>query len=245
MNNPRLRGNRPQRRGPFQLGQIPDSVLTEIGKQIVHRLAIGHRDLSGDDFGTIFANAIHGLHRASPLGLADVEYSGCAWSVKTVKATSPFTQRQVRLISGRNSPDYSMGITDPHLDPAATGRAVLSIWNARVNEAMREFEDLRVAVLIRNMQTRDFVLFEEEAQRFVPDEFEWTFNRRHNLEGRDRTTGQHRFTWQPHGSQFTVIRRVPPSARQFSIPQDIPTVNPSAIFAAIQFQPDWIQVHDD
>ena len=168
MTRPRLRGGF-QPRGPYPLGQIPDSVLVEIGKQVVHRLAIGLGDITGDDFGTIFAKAIGGVHRTRPVGIADVQWDGCAWSVKTVKSSKPFeVRRAIRLISGRNSPDYSLGITDPHVDPMATGRAVLSIWNARVEEAMDEHDDLRVVVLVRNIETREFVLFEEEATPVCP-----------------------------------------------------------------------------
>ena len=243
MNEPRLRGTGPRRRGPYPLGQIPDPVLVEIGKQVVHRLAIGLGDITGDDFGTIFAKAIGGVHRPSPLGIADVLWDGCAWSVKTVKESQPFTQTKVRLISGRNSPDYSLGISDPHVDPSETGRAVLSIWNARVNEAMGEFEDLRIAVLVRNIAAREFVLFEEEAQRFTPDDYEWTFNRRNNLEGRDKISGMHRFTWQPHGSQFTVIRELPGSSRHFSIGPNVPLVDPTAILSHVNFQETWIRIH--
>ena len=227
---------------PYPLGAIPDVVLQEIGKQVVHRLAIGFGDITGDDFGTIFAKAIGGVHRAKPQGIADVAWNGCAWSVKTVKATKPFERDSIRLISGRNSPDYSSGITNPHEDPAATGRAVLSIWNARVEEAMAEHNDVRVAVLVRNMAVREFVLFEEAANRFVPDDYEWAFNAHKNLEGYDKVAGTHRFTWQPHGSQFTILRTMPASARQFTIGPNIPVVEPSAILAHVKYRDDWIRI---
>ena len=73
-----------------------------------------------------------------------------------------------RFISGRNSPDYSLGITDPHV-AAATGRAVLA-RNSRINRAMEECEDLRIAFLVRNIAAKEFVLF-EEAARFIPDDY--------------------------------------------------------------------------
>jgi hypothetical protein len=112
---------------------LPDTVLFSIAKQLVHRLAVGHGDITGDDFGTIFANAIGGEHRGSPLGIADVVLNGCAWSIKTVKCNRPYDCRSARFISGRNSPDYSLGISDPRANPEATGRAVLAVWNARVS----------------------------------------------------------------------------------------------------------------
>ena len=238
----RLRGSKPRRSGPYPLGQIPNRILVEIGKQVVHRLAVGLGDITGDDFGTIFAEATGGVHGARPLGIADVVSNGCAWSVKTVKSNRPFRERRVRLISGRNSPDFSAGISDPRNDPAATGEAVLSIWNARVNEAMEEFEDLRIAVLVRNIAAREFLLFEEEAHRYPPRDYCWGFNRKGNLEGRDRVAGKHHFTWQPHGSQFTIIREIPGSARRFSIKPNVPVVDPKVILSHVGFLPGWIDI---
>ena len=203
---------------------------------------MGHGDLIGDDVATMFAECVKGVHRAKPLGVADVEWNGCAWSVKTVQSPRPFDQKYVRLISGRNSPDYSLGITDPHKDPTATWRAVLSIWNARVNEALNAHDDLRTAVLIRNMQTREFVLFEEETHRFAPDDFRWQFNKRGNLEGYDAMAGEHRFSWQPHGSQFTIIRPVPGSARRFSIIPNVPMMEVEAVLKQVGFNLDWIRI---
>jgi hypothetical protein len=192
--DPRLRGKASRRNEPYPLGQFPDKILYEIARQLVHRLAVGHSDITGDDFGTIFANAVGGEHRGRPLGVADVEFSDCAWSVKTVKATLPYEEEGVRLISGRNSPDYSLNISDPHVNPENTGRAVLAIWNARVNEALDYYNDLRIVVMIRNMATRQYRIFEEEAQRFTVTDFSWSFNKRGNLEGHNRLTGEHVFT---------------------------------------------------
>ncbi|MDO8632127.1 MAG: hypothetical protein Q7R41_16710 [Phycisphaerales bacterium] len=207
----------------------------------MHRFAVGHADITGDDFGGIFAKAINGEHRSSPLGIADVTFDNCAWSVKTVGSQAPHQAANVRLISGRNSPDYSLGIHDPHANPEATGRAVLSIWNARVNEALDEYDDLRVAVFIRDMTTRHFLIFEEEAGRFAPGDYQWAFNSNGNLEGSDADR-RHVFTWQPHGSQFTIFRRVPPSARKFRIVPNVPVVTEEAILAYAKFRPDWIEI---
>ena len=226
------------------MGDIPEGVLVGIARQVVHRLAVGHADIDGDDFGTIFAEAIGGgTHLPSPIGLADVLWNGCAWSCKTVKANRPFATPRVRLISGRNSPDYSHGISNPRDDPALTGRAVLSIWNSRVSQAMNECEDLRVVILVRNVASKEFLVFEETPQRFVPDDYEWQFNRNNNLEGRDKVSKVHRFTWQPHGSQFTIIRDVPGSARKFSIDRNVPLVSPNAILASIQFEESWVNIN--
>lgn len=242
-NEPRLRGSARRRRGPYPLGQLPDAVLHELGKQLVHRIAVGQSDISGDDFGTIFASAIGGAHRNSPLGIADVVLGKCAWSVKTIKRPHPFTTTTVRLISGRNSPSYSLGISDPHVNTEQTGHAVLEVWNARINEALVEHNELRVVVMVRNLKSREFLVFEEEAMRFTPADFSWEYNPRGNLEGRNRVDGTHHFTWQPHGSQFTIFRVVPASAQRFSINRDVPTVSFKDILTAVNFDQDWITIH--
>lgn len=239
----RLRGKARRRHEEFPLGDIPDSVIVAMARQFVHRLAIGHADITGDDFGTIFANSIEGTHLSSPLGVADVVKDNAAWSVKTVKVkNNPHETAKVRLISGRNSPDYSMGISDPRKDPAATGRAVLSIWNARVNEALDNYDDLRVLVLVRNFPVRQFMVFEEEAARFTHSDYMWDFNKQGNLEAHDVATGLHRFTWQPHGSQFTIIRHVPAHARKFSINRNVPLIQLEHVLRLTKFDEDWVSI---
>ena len=239
--HPRLRGSASRRTGPYAIGQIPDKVIRAVGRQIVHRLAIGRDDIL-TDVEMIFAEAVGGEHRSSPLGVADVVVGRCAWSVKTIKQPRPFNCQHVRLISGRNSPDYSVGISDPREDIQKTGDAVISIWNARVDEAMDEYGDLRVVVLVRNVATKEFVIFEEEATRFSPGDFLWTVNKRNNFEGRNISDGTHRFTWQPHGGQFTILRRVPGSARKFRITRNVPIATVNDFLNAINYSDDWISI---
>ena len=242
MKAPRLRGQRPRREAPYDLGQLTAKFLRKFGRLIVHRIAIGLGDLSGDDVGTMFADAIGGVHRAKPLGVADVQWNGCAWTVKTVKSPNPFLATRVRLISGRCSPDYSMGIENPHEDPQRTGEAVLSIWNARVDEALNEHRELRTFVLVRNVEAREFVVFEDETVRYVRNDYVWQFNNKGNLEGYDRSSRQHRFTWQPHGSQFTIVRAIPGSARKFSIIANVPRLSANTVLKSVGFRPDWIRI---
>ena len=239
----RLRGGRPRLRGPWPLGSFPRDVITGICKQLVYRMAIGHSDIAGDDFGDIFAKVIGGHHKKSPIGIVDVVRNGNAWSVKTVKCERPFEQKIARLISGRNSPDFSRGIQNPHEDLNATGKAVLDVWNARVNESLSEYDDLRIAVFLRNMSTREFVLFEETAQRYAAGDYVWTKNRGGNLEGRDKATDEHKFTWQFHGSQFTVKRNVPGSAIKFGIKYAPPMLlELEQVLKSAHYSDEWIVI---
>ncbi len=241
---PRLRGDSGRPSGPWPIGQIPDSVIYAIGKEIVYRLAIGYKDISGNEFGNIFADSISGKHYKSPLGLADVALNETAWSVKTVKDNQPHKKRIVRLISGRNSPNYSHGIENAHIDLRKTGQSVLSIWNNRLNEAKSNHYDTRLIVLIRNMEKKEFALFEEEINRHIPGDYKWSKNSRGNLEGRNKADGSHHFTWQSHGSQFTIIRHVPGSVIRFRINHDVPLiVEPNRVLKSIEYNDNWIAIN--
>ena len=117
MQHPKLRDSkRLLTHEPYPISEIPESIIKLIGKKIVYMLCVGYNDLTGDDWGNIFAEAIGGEHLQSPVGIADVVFDKMAWSMKTVKTTNPHrNEASVRLISGRCSPDYSYGITDPHI----------------------------------------------------------------------------------------------------------------------------------
>lgn len=238
---PKLKGQSKRRSGAYPLGEFPPSLAVEIGKHIVHRLAVGHADIKGDDFGGIFASAISGHHRNRPLGIADVTWNGCAWSVKTIHDAQPFTKRVVRIISGRNSPSYSSDISDHYADIQATGRAVLNVWNARVNESLSEHDDLRIFVLIRNVSTLQFTMFEFEATRFIPTHYRWERNKNGNLLGFDVQTDAHAFTWQPHGSQFTILHHVPASAYRFRINRTPGVIEERHVLQLIGFKENWIE----
>jgi hypothetical protein len=240
-NEPKLRGQSKRRDAPHPLGQLPPSLAVEIGKHIVHRLAVGQADITGDDFGVIFAKSISGEHRGKPLGIADVTWKSCAWSVKTVQDKSPFTQTSIRTISGRNSPVFSSGIKDPFADIQATGSAVLEVWNARVNESLNEYDDLRIFIMVRNMSMLEFTLIEIEPTRYVPSEFIWTANKRGNFEAVDKQHNEHRFTWQPHGSQFTVIHHVPASAYRFRITRKPGMLSEEQVLRLSRFEESWIE----
>lgn len=215
-----------------------------VGKRLVYHLAVGATKVSGDDFGDMFARVTGGYHSASSLGLGDVVLADTVWSAKTVMSAKPHRQVLIRLVSGRNSVDYSMGISDPRADIAKTGHAVLSIWNARINELRTKYTDMRLVVLLRNMSTLEFCLFEQPMTVFPPTDYSWELNARDNLEGRDKAGGNHVFTWQPHGSQFTIIRAVPGSARRFTICESPERVGFRQVLDAVGFEDSWIVIAD-
>lgn len=242
MQRPKLRDNKGK--GPFELyplGQIPDNIIHNIAKWTTYHFAVGKSDINGEDWGDIFAKAIEGEHLSKPVGLADVIYEGMAWSVKSVKAQNPHRQRTVRLISGRNSPDFSYDLTDPHEDVQYTGTMVLSIWNERINIAKERYEPLRISVLVRNFNSLEFLLFEHEALRYNTLDYEWRENKKGNLEGYNVTTGTHQFTWQPHGSQFTILCDIPPSAKKFIIKRP-PVLDFDDTMDQIGYSESWVTI---
>lgn len=243
MKHPKLRDSKKLlTREPYPINEIPESVIKLLGKRLVYMLCVGYKDLTGDEWGNVFAECIGGEHLQSPVGIADVVYGKMAWSMKTVKSTNPHrNEASVRLISGRCSPDYSYGITDPHEDIEKTGRAVLNIWNERVNIAQDYYNPLRTSVLVRSNDLLTFSLFEEENHRYVTNQYRWEENRNGNLIGIDVETNETCFTWQPHGSQFTIHTRVPRNAMKFKIKQP-PKLNVEETLKQINYSDDWVEI---
>ena len=242
MKHPRLRDKkRLQTYEPYQINELPDDLIVKIGGYIVYLLYIGRTDITGQDWGDAFSDSIGGVHHDSPIGIADVVLNKMAWSMKTVKHTNPFKAQTVRLISGRCSPDYSYGITDPHKDIQQTGRAVLGIWNERVNLAYDNYNPIRTSVLIRSNNLLSYTLFEEDSQRFRTSDYLWEVNTNGNLIGKHIETQQVRFTWQPHGSQFTIHTHVPENAIKFQIKRP-PQLSKEEILDTINFNNDWVEI---
>ena len=241
MQNPKLRDSkRLITRDLYPLNVFPNELVTSIGGYLVYLLYTGREDVSGGDWGDAFAQAIGGTHLDSPVGIADVVLGKHCWSMKTVKTKDPFKAKNVRLISGRCSPDYSYGITDPHVDVQRTGEAVLGIWNERVNIATDHYSQVRTAVLVRSEDMLSYRLFEEETGRYRTTDFKWSVNSNGNLIGKD-SIGRIRFTWQPHGSQFTVHTIVPADSVKFRIKMP-PKLSPDEVLTSIKFDPSWVTI---
>ena len=170
----------------------------------------------------------------------------CAWGAKTVKGGShPFGKTEVRLISGRNSPTYSFDRRAMKLDDKGVqniGDDVLAIWNERVGNLRARYVHMRTVVLIKSLDLAQFVVFETEILIYPPEQYRWKLNKRRNLEGYDRQTDEHKFTWQPHGSQFTLIEKIPTKHLRFSVHRP-PNLTAKDVLGQIGFDPSWIKIH--
>ena len=144
---PKLRDNQ-LASWPYKITAIPQSHIFAFAEEITQSAYLGKSDIQGDEWGDMFARAINGAYLASPVGHVDVTKGKLAWSVKTIKDKNPHKKRTIRIISGRNSPDYSFGIKNVHDDINKTGAAVLSIWNERVNLSINSYKIIpRLSIL--------------------------------------------------------------------------------------------------
>lgn len=209
----------------YPLNTFPASFVRCLAESVcVHLATRGNSDLEGKDWEKIFAECIGATWSPSNVGLDDITHieSSTAWGAKTVKGKIPKTSdgkaKFVRLISGRNSPTYSFeNSVDPKSsDPNAVGRLVLDIWNKRVREVRAKFENLRTVVLVKDEDLLSLLVFEFDTDLYIPGDYIWTWNRNKNLEGRN-SRGEHKFTWQPHGSQFTIVEAIPPNSLKLSL----------------------------
>ena len=140
------------------------------------------------------------------------------------------------------APFTSADITDPLKNPQATGRAVLEIYNSRINEARENHDDIRLLVMIRNWEALEFVLFERPLGPVVVNQYQWCVNKRNNLIGYITDPEIKAFTWQTHGSQFTVHEPVPHTTCEFRIRKQPSTLGMSAVLKFVKFNPSWIEI---
>jgi hypothetical protein len=227
----------------FPLNDFPKEFPFLLGKELIYLLASkGKPDLEGSEWESIFANCIGADWKPSNVGLDDVVMGNTAWGAKTVKATKPSTQKKVRLISGRNSPNYSFGErSDQKADPNLISKLVLDIWNERVSSIREKFKHLRTVVLVKSNDLSEVVVFEFDTIRYDHELYNWEWNTRNNLVGTNKRTGEHRFTWQPHGSQFTIIEDVPEKSLVIKIKKPT-TLDKNQILKALGFDKSWITV---
>ena len=118
---------------------------------------------------------------------------------------------------------------------------MLGIWNERVNIAADNYSQVRTIILVRSYDLQSFLLFEEETGRFRTTDYHWQVNKNGNLIGYDEA-GNRRFTWQPHGSQFTIHAAVPKEAKKFTIKIPPKRLNKDDVLKALQFDDSWITI---
>ncbi len=227
---------------PYSLNEFPKNLPYDLRREAVYLLETREIPrIEGGDWAEIFARLISGRRKLSSVGLDDVVLEQTAWSAKTVKNDNPSEAKRVRLISGRNSPVYSFGdkqITE--VDPNELGEKILSIWNERVAAVKKNYLHMRTVVLLKSEDLLELALFEFDTEIYPAENFSWVWNQRGNLEGMDKRDA-HRFTWQPHGSQFTIVEDVPDDRLAIRIKAPA-LMSREQVTSALGFDNSWVEI---
>jgi hypothetical protein len=231
---------------PYRLNKFPANFAVNLGREVVYHVATrGTPRLEGEDWEEIFARLVGAKWQPSNVGLDDIVFEQCAWGAKTIKNKMPSKTKRVRLISGRNSPAYSFGDTEiKGGDPDELGEKILSIWNQRVTDVRKKFAHVRTVVLIKSDDLLELGVFETETSLYQPGNYKWDWNEQDNLQGYEVLSDKtqiHRFTWQPHGSQFTIIEDVPEDRLAIRIRKP-PELDKEAILKTLKFDESWVQI---
>jgi hypothetical protein len=227
---------------PYSLNEFPKNLPADLWREVIYQLATREIPrIEGSDWAEIFARLIAGRRKQSSVGFDDVVLEQTAWSVKSVEHDNPSEAKRVRLISGRNSPVYSFGdkqITE--VDPNELGEKILSIWNERVAAVKKNYLHMRTVVLLKSEDLLELALFEFDTEIYPAENFSWVWNQRGNLEGMDKRDA-HRFTWQPHGSQFTIVEDVPDDRLAIRIKAPA-LMSREQVTSALGFDNSWVEI---
>jgi hypothetical protein len=226
----------------YPLNLFPKDFGLNLGKELIYFLSTRATPrLEGTDWEEIFARLVEASWKPSNVGLDDIVLEQMAWGAKTLKNAKPFTVEKIRLISGRNSPVYSYGDEIvSNRDPKELGDKIVSIYNERVAAVRKLYKHLRTVVLIKSDDLLEVSACEFETIMYDINTYKWQWNEKNNLEGYTRQD-QHKFTWQPHGSQFTIIENVPENRLKIRIKQP-PIIEKTDVFEKIKFNESWVEV---
>lgn len=246
MAGPRLR-NVNKATAPFELNKFPMGFLDVFAKNIVYMMATKQTmSLEGNEWEQIFAECVGAEWKPSNVGLDDVVLGNCCWGAKTVFGQSNLeNQDKVRLISGRNAVTYSFGIDNySEVDPNELGKMILQIWNERVSSVRQVYKFVRTVVLVKSKDYKDYLIFEFDTIRYDPELYEFRWNKRGNLEGYDKEYGTHMFTWQPGGSQFTIIAKIPMERLHITV-KSPEQLDKERVLEMLGFDRSWYNITSD
>lgn len=87
----------------------------------------------------------------------------------------------------------------------------------------------------------EVVVYEFDTIRYNYELYGWGWNKNNNLVGTCKKTGEHTFTWQPHGSQFTIVEKV--SEKKLIVNIKIPKpLNKEQVLKSLGFDKSWVTV---
>jgi hypothetical protein len=96
-------------------------------------------------------------------------------------------------------------------------------------------------VLLKSDDLLEVGIFEFETTIYPEDQFHWQWNENQNLEGYFKGKDEHKFTWQPHGSQFTIIEDVPKNRLAIKIRKP-PLIDRETVLTSLKFDSSWVEI---
>ena len=229
---------------PFAVNKFPASFVETLVQNIIYMMATKQSmSLEGNEWEQIFAECVGAEWKPSNVGLDDVVLDNCCWGAKTVFGQADIEhQDKVRLICGRNAVTYSFGVDNySEVDPNELGKMVLQIWNERVSAVRQVFKFVRTVVLVKSKDYHDYLVFEFDTIRYDPELYYFKWNKRGNLEGFERETGAHKFTWQPSGSQFTIIEKIPKDRIHVAVKRP-EVLDKASVLKTLGFDKSWYEI---
>lgn len=188
----------------YQLNEYSDSFKECVRKNLTFARYMEF-DCSGTRWEQIVSEGMKAKWRKSNDGLSDIYNPYTAWSAKTIQKPYPEHVKYADIISGRIQVQDYRELMD---SPNEIGRRIIDTWNKRVFDAIEEYNDIRTIVLIRSPKMDRVVVFEELTEPYNSSEYTWKFNSKNVLEGYD-SNDMRKFSWQPSGTQFRIVSKVP------------------------------------
>jgi hypothetical protein len=244
MQEPRLRTVN-KATAPYNINKFPNQFIDTFAREIVYMMATKQTmSIEGNEWEQVFSNCVGAKWEPSNVGLDDVVLGNCCWGAKTVFAGSKniAKQKNVRLVSGRNSPTFSFGVDKiTSENPNTIGEMVLDIWNERVSAVRQIYKFVRTVVLVKAKDFSEYLIFELDTVRYDAELYDFKWNKNNNLEGYSKKTEEHVFTWQPSGSQFTIIENIPDERVHIQVRRP-EIVDKDTILRAVNFDESWYKV---
>jgi hypothetical protein len=232
---------------PYHLNKFPSKFIDTFAREVVYMMATKqHMTLEGEEWEQIFARCVGAKWKPSNVGLDDVVLDNCCWGAKTVYGTNNISlQQQVRLVSGRNSPAYSYGIDMIRSeDPNVIGNLILEIWNERVSAVRQIYKFVRTVVLVKAKDFSEYLIFEFDTIRYDPELYNFEWNKNNNLEGYTKVGNDHVFTWQPSGSQFTILEKIPEERIHIKVRRP-EMLDKDTVLQTLKFDSGWYTLIND
>ncbi len=208
------------------------SFVQELGKDLTFLLATrGRLELDNEEW----ARTLERATRSESSGRAILRRARC------FRVWHPFATRHVSLTNTLHLPvDFDKAVSECAADPNKLGAMILETWNKSLS-VVRGFDEERFSVLFAGKDSSSAVFFEVPIVSFEPSEYVWEWNEDEGLDGYEKGTDVQRFTWQPHGSQFTVISRVPDNRLKLRIrrPQ---LLDRDSVLEQLKFDPSWVEI---